>query len=124
MTQVVAIAMGGAAGALLRYWMSAWVYARLGSSFPYGTLVVNVVGSLLMGLFYILLVERFSLEPFWRATLLIGVLGAFTTFATFSIETFNLIEDGHQMRALVNVLLSVVLCVGAAWVGVIAGRQI
>ena len=124
MNQIIAIAAGGAAGAVLRFLMSGWVYTWLGRGFPYGTLVVNVVGSLLMGLLSVLLIERLSLGPEWRAAILIGLLGGFTTFSTFSIETLNLIEAGAHAKALANAALSVMLCVGAVWVGVIAGRQI
>ncbi len=124
MIQTIAIAGGGAVGALLRFWVSTWVYARLGREFPWGTLAVNVAGSLLMGLLYILLIERLSLPPVWRAALLVGLLGAFTTFSTFSIETLNLIEDGALLKALMNILLSVTLCLFGAWLGVLLGRTI
>jgi CrcB protein len=77
-----------------------------------------------MGLCFVLFIERMSVGPEWRAFVMIGLLGAFTTFSTFSIETFNLIEGGDVGRALANMLLSVVLCVAAAWVGVILGRQL
>jgi len=124
LTQILAIAAGGAAGALLRYWTSVSVHSLLGQQFPYGTLTVNVLGSLLMGFLYILLVERMILSTEWRAVLLIGLLGAFTTFSTFSLETLNLFEQGEQLRAVMNILLSVGLCLGAAWIGMLAGRQI
>lgn len=121
---VLAIAGGGAAGALLRYWTSLGVYALTGRDFPYGTLVVNVSGSFLMGALTVLMVERLALGPEWRAALLIGVLGAFTTFSTFSVETINLIEDGEQVRAGLNMILSVSLCVVACWAGLVLGRQL
>lgn len=124
MMQSLAIAGGGAVGALLRFWVSGWVYGWAGRDFPYGTLAVNVVGSLLMGLFYVLMVERLAVGAEWRAVVIVGFLGAFTTFSTFSIETFNLIEDGQLLRAGLNMLLSVVLCVTAAWAGVVLGRQL
>lgn len=124
MSQLVAIAVGGAAGAVLRYSMSSGIAQWLGRGFPYGTLAVNVLGSLLMGVLYVLLVDRVQLTPEWRAALLIGLLGAFTTFSTFSIETLNLIEQGALMKAALNIVLSVVLCIGATWIGVVAGRQL
>ena len=124
MNQLVAIAAGGAIGALLRYWMSTAVQGRTGSVFPYGTLTVNVVGSLLIGFLYIWLIERMAAGPAVRAFLLVGVLGAFTTFSTFSIETLNLMESGQLGKALVNVLASVIVCVGAAGLGVLAARQL
>ncbi|MDA1107599.1 MAG: fluoride efflux transporter CrcB [Proteobacteria bacterium] len=124
MTQVFAIAAGGALGSVLRFWMSAWVSGQWGRDFPYGTLAVNVLGCLLMGILFVLLTERLNLAPVWRAGLLIGVLGGFTTFSAFSMETVSLIEAGALLRALLNIMVSVVVCVGATWVGVIAARQI
>ncbi len=107
----------------MRYLTANGVYAWLGRGFPWGTLVVNVVGSLLMGLLFVLLTERLALGAPWRAFLLIGFLGAFTTFSTFSLETFNLLEGGQLLRALLNMVASVVLCVAAAWAGVVFGRM-
>jgi CrcB protein len=124
MNQVLAIAGGGAVGAVLRYWVSTGVYTLTGRGFPYGTLVVNVLGSLLMGFLYIWLLERIPGGVAARAFLLIGILGAFTTFSTFSIETLNLMEAGQFARALLNTLFSVVLCVGAAALGVMLARQV
>ena len=120
---MLAIAAGGASGALLRYWVSNSVHWMLGRGFPYGTLVVNVVGSLAMGFLYIWLLDRVATGPATRAFLLIGLLGAFTTFSTFSIETLNLIESGHLIKAILNVVLSVSVCVGAAALGVYIARQ-
>lgn len=124
MKQILAIALGGAMGALLRYWASTGIHTLIGRAFPYGTLAVNVAGSLLMGFLYVLLVERLALSVEWRAALLIGVLGAFTTFSTFSMETFALFEDGERLKALMNILLSVTFCLVAVWLGVVAGRRL
>lgn len=124
MGQVLAIGIGGAIGSLLRFWMSGWVHALAGRGFPYGTLTVNVLGCLAMGVLFVLLTERFSDNAVLRAGMLIGVLGGFTTFSSFSIETFNLIEQGAHFKALTNMALSLALCVGATWIGVIFGRQI
>ncbi|WP_456412202.1 fluoride efflux transporter CrcB [Thiolapillus sp.] len=122
--QALAIAAGGALGALMRYWVSTATYTWLGRGFPWGTLAVNVLGSFLMGMLYILLLERLSSGPEMRAFLLIGFLGAFTTFSAFSMETLNLLEDAQIGKALLNAGGSVVVCVAAAWLGVILGRQL
>lgn len=124
MQMTVAIAAGGAVGALLRYWVSTGVHLLAGRAFPYGTLAVNVSGSLLMGLLYVLIIERMDVDPLWRGALLIGLLGAFTTFSTFSIETLNLLENGEPVKAAVNVLASVSVCIVACWLGMVAGRQL
>ncbi len=121
--QLIAIAAGGALGAVMRYLVSNGIYGWLGRGFPWGTLTVNVLGSLVMGLLFVLLTERLALGPQWRAFLLIGFLGAFTTFSTFSMETLNLLEGGELARAVANMVGSVVICVGAAWLGVVIGRS-
>jgi CrcB protein len=124
LNQLIAIASGGALGALFRFWVSNGVYSLLGRGFPYGTLAVNVLGSLVMGFLYVLLLERSTLSAEWRGALLIGLLGAFTTFSTFSIETLNLIEEAELLKAALNILLSVVACVLACWFGLVVGRQL
>jgi CrcB protein len=124
MYQTLAIAAGGALGAVFRYWASTGVYFLSGRGFPYGTLFVNVTGCLLIGFLSVWLLERGLAGPVLRGFLLIGVLGGFTTFSAFSMETVDLIESGQLARALANMLLSVVLCVGAAAAGVILGRQL
>lgn len=124
MTQLLAIAAGGSIGAVMRFIVSTGIYSWLGRGFPYGTLVVNVLGSLLMGLLYELFLQRLSVSPEVRAFLLVGFLGAFTTFSTFSIETVNLIEQGDLLKAMANVFVSVILCVLAAWIGLQIMRQL
>ncbi len=122
--QILFIAGGGALGALFRFWLANGVYAIFGRGFPYGTLSVNVVGSLLMGVLYVFLYERMNISAEWRAGLLIGLLGAFTTFSTFSIETLNLLESGEQFKAIMNIVLSVSLCISGCWLGVVLARQV
>ena len=124
MTRVLSIAAGGACGALLRYWVSTGVHALIGRDFPYGTLVVNVLGSLLIGAGYVLLFERLAVSDALRAALLIGLLGAFTTFSTFSIETLTLVEAGERWKAVTNTVFSVVFCLLACWVGLGLARQL
>ena len=118
------IAAGGAAGALLRFWVSNGVYMLLGRGFPYGTLAVNVLGSLTMGFLYVFLFERMDASPELRAAVIIGMLGAFTTFSTFSIETMNLIEAGEQFKAGINIIVSVTLSLVGCWAGLVLGRQV
>lgn len=124
MTQIAFIAVGGAIGALMRFWMSNGIYALLGRGFPYGTLSVNVLGSLMIGILYVVMIERSEFDPVWRALLITGFLGAFTTFSAFSIETMNLLESGEVLKAMLNVFLSVVLCVSACWLGMVLTRQL
>lgn len=109
--------MGGAVGAVLRYGISSGLYSWFGRSFPYGTLVVNVIGSLAIGLLSILLVEKFDVSHEVRLGLVVGVLGALTTFSTFSWDTLDLMQQGLMQKAFVNVLLNVVVCITAAWLG-------
>jgi len=122
--QIVSIAIGGATGALLRFWMSSGIHSFLGRGFPYGTLVVNVSGSFVMGFLYVFILEKMEINTEWQAALMIGLLGAFTTFSTFSIETMNLIEAGDISKAGLNIILSVSLCLIGCWMGMVLGRQI
>jgi CrcB protein len=122
--QLLVIASGGAAGALFRFWVSSGVYGVLGRDFPYGTLAVNLLGSLAMGFLYVLFIERIAVSTEIRAGLLIGFLGAFTTFSTFSMETLNLLEQGEVLKAAMNIIISVVACLSACWLGLVLGRQL
>jgi fluoride exporter len=124
MIQLISIAIGGATGALCRYGMSNGVYLLLGRSFPYGTLAVNILGSVIMGSVYVMMIERMDVSPELRAGIIIGLLGGFTTFSAFSIETLNLLESGETIKAGFNILLSVSLCVSGCWLGMILGRQL
>ena len=123
MRAVLVVAAGGACGALLRMWVAQGVYGLLGRGFPYGTLVVNVAGSVAMGAVYVAFFERIDISPEWRAALVVGFLGAFTTFSTFSIDTLLLVQQGEHARAGMNVVLSVLLCLAGCWLGMVAARQ-
>ncbi len=124
MGELGAIAAGGAFGALMRFWVSNGVYAWLGRGFPWGTLSVNIVGSFVIGLAFVLLTERLSFGSEVRAFIMIGFLGAFTTFSTFSLETLSLMQEGLLLKAVVNILISVILCIIATWSGMMLARSL
>lgn len=124
MLQILAIAGGGALGALGRFWVSTGVYRILGRDFPWGTLAVNTLGSFLMGLLFVLFIERLAAGPEVRAAVLVGFLGAFTTFSTFSMEALALIEEGYIGRAFLNMWVTVLVCLLACWAGVLLGRSL
>lgn len=111
--QWLAIAMGGALGAMGRYAITAYTFPVFENRFPLGTLVVNVLGSMLIGVCYVLIIEKSVLAPEWRNFLITGFLGALTTFSTFSLDALNLWQNGHGTTALFYVLLNLVLCIGA-----------
>jgi crcB protein len=122
MNQLIAIALGGSLGAVARFWVANGIYAWLGRSFPFGTLFVNVSGSFLMGFLTALLMQRLMVAVEYRAAILVGFLGAYTTFSTFALESFYLFEDGNLGKAALNILLSAVLCLVAVWFGMLLGR--
>ena len=124
MMNLLAIAIGGATGSLCRYGMSNTIYFLLGRGFPYGTLAVNILGSIIMGIAYVLMIEKVEVSPEWRMGIIVGLLGAFTTFSTFSIETLDLLKAGENLKAGLNVFLSVTLCISGCWIGMVLARQI
>ena len=121
MLNTILVAFGGAIGAAARYWLSILVGRLTGMPSPVGTLVVNVLGCALMGILFVMLVERHAAME-WRALLMSGVLGGFTTFSAFSIETVSLMQDGAWAKAASYVGASAVICVLACWLGVVATR--
>lgn len=118
-----AIAAGGALGAVARFAVSHQVYLWFGRDFAWGTLAVNVAGSFAMGLLAVLLIDKWSLSNEWRSFILVGFLGAFTTFSTFSYETMQYIQVGEMTKAVANMALSLILTLSAVWLGMIGGRQ-
>ena len=108
MSIYLAIAAGGSLGAVSRYWMSTTTYQWLGLGFPYGTLMVNLSGSLVMGFLSVLLVHRFNVSEEIRIGLLAGFLSSFTTFSTFAMDTLHMAGNDAIPRALIYVLLSVI----------------
>jgi len=116
------IGSAGFAGALARYYISGWVYALFGSRLPFGTLAVNVAGSLLLGFLYTLSVERTLLSPELRLALTVGFLGSFTTFSTFSLETFNLFNEGSLYLSVMNIAANLLLGLAAVVCGIFLAR--
>ena len=110
MKYLLFIALGGAGGAVSRYLLSNWVHGLWEGRLPLGTLLVNMLGSFAIGVIFVL-IERQVVHPDWRGVLMVGFLGAFTTFSTFSLETISLFEQGHMAHALIYMLASSVLCV-------------
>lgn len=123
MLRIFIIGLGGAIGTMLRYFMGGLEYRFSNGVFPVSTLVVNVTGSLVVGFLWGI-VDRFTISPNIRLFIFIGVLGGYTTFSTFSLETFNLMRAGEYRIAFFNVAFSVVLCVGAVFTGYVASKML
>jgi CrcB protein len=121
---VLLVGIGGFFGAAARYLIDGWVSARTGGSFPWGTLVINLSGSFLLGALFALTIERASLPADIRAPVMIGFIGAYTTFSTWMLESWRLIEDGALVAAVGNLVGSVVLGVAALVVGLWVGRAV
>lgn len=116
------VALGGAAGAVTRYAVATWAQARWGTGWPYGTFLINLSGSFLLGLFAALAL-RFAWNDHWRLLIAVGFLGAYTTFSTLSLETLNLLADGRQYRAAaLNLIGSMLVGCCAAYLGILAAR--
>lgn len=124
MFNLLLIALGGAFGAVSRYLVSISMQSWLGRGFPYGTLLVNVLGSFIIGFLSVLLLDRLSHSSELRALLMVGFLGAFTTFSSFSLETLSLYEQGAYGLATLNILANVVLCLLAVTAAVMLARQL
>ena len=124
MNKAAMIALFCAGGGLSRYYLSGWVHTLFGRSFPYGTLVVNMLGAYLIGLIMELALRSTALSDTWRLGLTVGFLGGLTTFSSFSYETFKLLEDGQFLLAAVNVLASVFICLLCTWLGIVTIRAL
>ncbi len=118
----LAVACGGAIGAMSRYWVYAAFLKASESKFPWATLTVNIVGSFLIGMAFVLITERSEVGPEMRGLVTVGFLGAFTTFSTFSMDTIGLLEQGQIASAITYVLSSVLVCIIAAWLGLMFSR--
>ncbi len=122
MRTIVAIAVAGALGALARYGLDGAVSRRMGGGFPWGTFAVNVSGAFLLGLVFAVTTERLTTAPWLRGAIMIGFLGAYTTFSTLSLETYRLAEDGALGLAAANALGSLAAGLAAVYVGIVVGR--
>lgn len=120
--ELAIIAAGGGLGAVTRYLVTVWAAQRLGSAFPYGTLLVNVAGSFVIGLFMTLFLERLELAPQWRLFVAVGFLGGLTTFSSFSYETLRLLQEGALPQAALNAGGNVLLCLVSTWAGFACAR--
>ena len=114
----LAVAVGGALGAMARYGVSSIIFNPSSQKFPWATMSVNVLGSFVMGLLFVIIVEKGALPTEMRSLLMIGFLGAFTTFSTFSLDALGLWQNGHLLLALVYALGTVVLCLAAISIAV------
>ena len=118
----MAVGVGGFIGAIGRFTISGWVQKAVDSSFPYGTLAVNIIGSFMIG--FLVPYFEYHLSPHYRAFVVTGLLGALTTFSTFTMETVVMIEDSLYQRVFINISLNVILCIGATVLGMILFRKI
>lgn len=119
---VLLVGIGGFFGAIARYLVDGWVADRAGATFPWGTLVVNLSGAFVLGALFALTVERGLLPAGIRAPVLVGFIGAYTTFSTLALESWRLIEDGSYVLGAANLVGSVILGVVAVVAGLLLGR--
>ncbi len=124
MEEMIAVLLGGALGSLLRFLVSRWVNELMHKGFPWGILTVNVLGSFIMGIAAGLFLSTNMVGPFWRSAVLVGFLGGFTTFSSFSIDTVNLFQSGQFIAATANIVVTVFCCLGATLIGLMISKVI
>ena len=124
MLKIVVVAIGGSIGAAARYVVSTWATERYGSDFPYGTLIVNVVGCFIIGAFMVLVTERVIAHPYWRLLVAVGFVGGLTTFSSFGYETLKLVEDAQFQWAAYNIMTNFIFGFFATWLGMTLARAI
>ena len=124
MIEFLWIGIGGFVGVNLRYLLQNWAASRWGATFPYGTLIINVTGSLLLGFFVTLVTQRVVAPAHWRVFISVGLLGGFTTFSAFSVETLNLLQAGRWVSAGAYLFGNVLLGLAGAFLGMILARAL
>ncbi len=124
MEKFLLISIGAALGANARFWLGDWAARRWGTGFPYGTFLINVSGSLVLGLFLALATERFLVDPRWRLLFAVGFLGAYTTFSTFSYESYTLFARGQWGLGALNVLGSTLVGLVGVALGMYLGKAL
>ena len=124
MQKYLLIAAGGALGSILRYWVGSTISGRIGAKFPYGTFVINITASFLIGFILTVLAEKTDWNPNWRYLIPIGFIGGYSTFSTFEFESFRAFQNGEILITGLNIGLSVVLGFVSVWLGVITARTI
>jgi CrcB protein len=124
MMRLFFVGLGGFVGTVARYWLSGVIAKRYGETFPLGTLAVNALGCFLIGLLFYFFYDRALTNPTSRTVIFIGLLGGFTTFSSYGLQTFTLLRDGELFLALVNVIASNVLCLVLVWLGYSLARVI
>jgi len=124
MGTLTAIALGGAIGSVARHGMTVYFDDLLGGDFPYGIFIANIVGSAAIGVLFVLILERGLLSEVWRSLLMVGFLGAFTTFSTFSLQTIGLLQEGRLYAATIYTIGSVLLSITAAYLAIVSTRML
>src|SRR5271156_5811514 len=124
MTKYLMVGLGGFLGAIARFWLGGYIGERMGTRFPYGTFVINISGSFVIGFIMTLLTENAHWSPNWRYLVPVGFIGAYTTFSTFEYETLRSVQEGQWIVAMLNVVLSVILGFAGVWLGVAPARAI
>ena len=124
MEKILIISIGAVLGANARYWLGGWAAEKFGVAFPYGTLIINLTGSFILGLFITLVTDRFLVDPNWRLLVTIGFLGSYTTFSSYTFESLSLIMDNQWLAGLFNLFGSAFLGGLAVLLGIILARAI
>ena len=124
MTKTILIGVAGLVGTLLRYWLAGLVAKEYGETFPWGTMAVNLIGCFLAGAIFHVTEERFLLNPTLRTIILIGLLGGFTTFSSYGLQTFSLLRDGQFGLATLNITASNLLGIVMVWAGYVLTKAL